>query len=662
MSDPREKSGIDWSWFEQLIIQGFKGLGSLIEYWAMPREERKRQQRINGWIANKVERPPEELYGFERDAEKKERLQLRDKKVAEEVVEKFDKLLDDYAAAHPDWKRPAKFDPEWFDALKEAGAYFATENKKLTDEYNEKLAEYNKALEEEQKRLERLEAERRQRAREEYQRLSQNGNKHTPHQHFRYGTSGGSLVPIDLQDHPLLVKLRELESGDNYNAVYDWNEAVNFTDMTISEVIAWQNKREHQYQNSKGEYQPRVVGAYQFKPDTLKRAMDFAGIDGKTKFTPETQHRLAWALAEIRGYSSFINEDLTVEQFTFGTYKKNGKPRKDGIAWEWSVLPVDEGGLSAYASNGKDKAGITWGEWLSVLEECKKVDVANLTIGYPTRKHRALSPVGMRDATDNHKHDPRPHQGTDYAVPKGTPVYAIADGVVATMDYSISSDGVNGYGNIQGLVHYNENQVPVGVTMNAHLNKYAPGIKVGDRVKRGDLIAYTGDTGSPGKFHLHFEAGFFVVDEHGKVQLCMVSYEDMLQFHDRLNDPEVIKHLIDRAVIRQAGDMDGIICSWKQRIKDYFPTGSQLDALPRYNFSDATTRLADEIKTSKGHRTVMFPACTHCPNPLAQDEEKAERTSKKKEEFKSNHSALPRTEMLFGVPITLPGSKSDLMI
>jgi peptidoglycan LD-endopeptidase LytH len=41
----------------------------------------------------------------------------------------------------------------------------------------------------------------------------------------------------------------------------------------------------------------------------------------------------------------------------------------------------------------------------------------------------------------------------------------------------------------------------------AHLDRYAPGIAEGIRLRRGDLIGYVGDTGNSGagNYHLHFE-------------------------------------------------------------------------------------------------------------------------------------------------------------
>lgn len=86
------------------------------------------------------------------------------------------------------------------------------------------------------------------------------------------------------------------------------------------------------------------------------------------------------------------------------------------------------------------------------------------------------------------------HTGIDYGVPIGTPVYAPADGVA-----DFAGSGYNGgYGIMVKLEH------SFGFkTFYAHLNKIV--IKKGDFVRKGQLIAYTGNTGRSTGPHLHYE-------------------------------------------------------------------------------------------------------------------------------------------------------------
>ena len=88
----------------------------------------------------------------------------------------------------------------------------------------------------------------------------------------------------------------------------------------------------------------------------------------------------------------------------------------------------------------------------------------------------------------------RPHHGVDYAAPAGTPVVAIADGVVTFRGW----DGGGG-GNTLKLKH--ANNLSSGYL---HLQGFAKGITVGTRVSQGQLIGYVGSTGRSTGPHLDF--------------------------------------------------------------------------------------------------------------------------------------------------------------
>lgn len=85
--------------------------------------------------------------------------------------------------------------------------------------------------------------------------------------------------------------------------------------------------------------------------------------------------------------------------------------------------------------------------------------------------------------------------GIDIAIPIGTPIYASAFGVV-TVSYEGGWGG--GYGNYVVITHPNGTQ-----TLYGHNNKNL--VKVGQKVERGDLIAYSGNTGKSTGPHLHYE-------------------------------------------------------------------------------------------------------------------------------------------------------------
>lgn len=78
----------------------------------------------------------------------------------------------------------------------------------------------------------------------------------------------------------------------------------------------------------------------------------------------------------------------------------------------------------------------------------------------------------------------KPHLGTDYAAPQGTPIMATGDGVVSEATFK----------------QYNGNYVRIKhnatySTQYLHMQKIAPGIRPGVHVKQGDIIGYVGSTG-----------------------------------------------------------------------------------------------------------------------------------------------------------------------
>jgi murein DD-endopeptidase MepM/ murein hydrolase activator NlpD len=87
----------------------------------------------------------------------------------------------------------------------------------------------------------------------------------------------------------------------------------------------------------------------------------------------------------------------------------------------------------------------------------------------------------------------RPHLGVDYAAPEGTPVSAVADGVVV-------SAGFRGdYGRLVVLDHEGEYR-----TMYGHLSRIEKGLAPGVKVKQGDLIGNVGMSGLATGPHLDF--------------------------------------------------------------------------------------------------------------------------------------------------------------
>lgn len=85
------------------------------------------------------------------------------------------------------------------------------------------------------------------------------------------------------------------------------------------------------------------------------------------------------------------------------------------------------------------------------------------------------------------------HLGTDYAAPRGTPILAVANGVVTKASYT------RGNGIYVKLRHDK-----VYETQYLHMIKHADGIKPGVHVKQGQVIGYVGKTGLATGYHVCF--------------------------------------------------------------------------------------------------------------------------------------------------------------
>lgn len=86
------------------------------------------------------------------------------------------------------------------------------------------------------------------------------------------------------------------------------------------------------------------------------------------------------------------------------------------------------------------------------------------------------------------------HGAVDFGVSVGTPVYAAADGIVVTSTWG----GSDSYGYYVKIKHYDGTY-----TLYAHASSLA--VSVGQVVKQGQLIMYSGNTGNSTGPHLHFE-------------------------------------------------------------------------------------------------------------------------------------------------------------
>jgi len=115
------------------------------------------------------------------------------------------------------------------------------------------------------------------------------------------------------------------------------------------------------------------------------------------------------------------------------------------------------------------------------------------------------------------------HPGMDFTAVQGTPIYATGDGVVERAD-----NMAQGYGNHVVLNHGFGYQ-----TLYGHMSRIK--CKVGQKVKRGELIGYVGSTGLSTAPHVHYE----VIKNGEKTNPINFYYSDL--------SPEQYQHLIENS-------------------------------------------------------------------------------------------------------------------
>lgn len=114
-------------------------------------------------------------------------------------------------------------------------------------------------------------------------------------------------------------------------------------------------------------------------------------------------------------------------------------------------------------------------------------------MGPPSTIWRTSSPYGPRSGGF--------HAGTDFAAPHGTPIYAIADGLVI-QGKDRAPGSVTGFGNWVWIDH----QSTLGIdTIYGHMTHASILVKAGDYVRAGQQIATVGSEGQSSGPHLHFE-------------------------------------------------------------------------------------------------------------------------------------------------------------
>lgn len=227
----------------------------------------------------------------------------------------------------------------------------------------------------------------------------------------------------------------------------------------------------------------QVDGSEQFRVDAERLTLENAQVESGLYRTVLKLEELTARLEELSTLNGWVGED-------YQTFDAGGLSFDSEDAGE-SPLDSDWRGMARAA---QDKAEF----WSDVLEQqiCDRSSfLRSLPTVWPVHGRLTSGYQWRRDPITGKRQF---HAGIDISAPRGTPVLASGDGVIAEA-------GRHGaYGNCVRIDHGN------GVeTLYAHLSRVH--VRLGDPVSRADVIGEVGSTGRSTGAHLHME-----ITEEGK--------------------------------------------------------------------------------------------------------------------------------------------------
>ena len=188
--------------------------------------------------------------------------------------------------------------------------------------------------------------------------------------------------------------------------------------------------------------------------------------------------------ARIFGFEIDFQRDIRKKDYFKILYEKyfdeDGEFIKSGSIL-YAHMSVNGREISLYKFGSDKDYGYFDVNGKSVEKALMKTPINGARLSFGMRKHPILGFSKM-------------HTGTDFAAPMGTPIMASGSGTIKKAKWC------GGGGNCIKIKHNS-----TYVTIYAHMRNFAKGIKVGKKVRQGQIIGYVGSTGMSTGPHLHYE-------------------------------------------------------------------------------------------------------------------------------------------------------------
>ena len=222
-------------------------------------------------------------------------------------------------------------------------------------------------------------------------------------------------------------------------------------------------------------YKKKILAQNIIKNNLYSSAVD-------AKINPDT----IIEFARIFGFEIDFQRDIRKNDYFKILYEKffdeNGEYVKSGSVL-YAYMSINGREISLYKFGNNEVFGYFDANGKSVEKALMKTPIngARLSSSFGNRKHPILGYTKL-------------HAGTDFAAPSGTPIMASGSGTITRAKWC------GGGGNCIKIKHNSTYE-----TIYAHMQKFAKGMKVGRKVRQGQIIGYVGSTGMSTGPHLHYE-------------------------------------------------------------------------------------------------------------------------------------------------------------
>ena len=222
-------------------------------------------------------------------------------------------------------------------------------------------------------------------------------------------------------------------------------------------------------------YKKKILAQNIIKNNLYSSAVD-------AKINPDT----IIEFARIFGFEIDFQRDIRKNDYFKILYEKffdeNGEYVKSGSVL-YAYMSINGREISLYKFGNNEVFGYFDANGKSVEKALMKTPIngARLSSSFGNRKHPILGYTKL-------------HAGTDFAAPSGTPIMASGSGTITRAKWC------GGGGNSIKIKHNSTYE-----TIYAHMQKFAKGMKVGRKVRQGQIIGYVGSTGMSTGPHLHYE-------------------------------------------------------------------------------------------------------------------------------------------------------------